>query len=140
MGIAFFISPLVNCTMLFASFVFAPADRESRAFYLSVSMALPLFLIPCHSSFSCCTEPSPATNPRVNRQPSMRPTISCNLWAKMHHHHPFDTRAVVCHSRTMEQSKILNPAIGSLCLAGQTASKVSCGDGPRFRAGVCENR
>jgi lipoprotein signal peptidase len=47
MGIAFFISPLLNCTMLFAAFLFAPADRESRTFYFSVAIALPLLLIPC---------------------------------------------------------------------------------------------
>ena len=47
MGIALFISPLVNCGMLFASFVFAPADRESQTFYLSVAIVLPLLLIAC---------------------------------------------------------------------------------------------
>ena len=47
MGIALLISPLVNCTMLFASLLFAPADRESQSFYFSVVIVLPLLLIPC---------------------------------------------------------------------------------------------
>jgi hypothetical protein len=47
MQIAFLISPLVNCTLLFASMIFTPADRESRTMYLSVAIILPLLLIPC---------------------------------------------------------------------------------------------
>ena len=47
MGMAIFISPLVNCVMLFASFLFAPADRESQTFYFSVAIGLPLALILC---------------------------------------------------------------------------------------------
>jgi hypothetical protein len=47
MQIAFLISPLVNCTLLFASMVFTPTDSESRAIYLSVAIILPLLLIPC---------------------------------------------------------------------------------------------
>jgi hypothetical protein len=47
MSIAFMISPLVNCTLLFASLLFTPADRESRPFYLSVAIVLPLILVCC---------------------------------------------------------------------------------------------
>jgi hypothetical protein len=47
MGIALFASPLVNCTMLFTSFLLAPADHESQRFYLSVTIGLPVLLILC---------------------------------------------------------------------------------------------